>query len=284
VLGQRPDYAVVAVDRVIVKLLGPNPPHWVTAAALERAPYLARQLRGLGVPVPEVLAVDTSCREWPVRYVISGALPGVSLATVLRAELNTVFAELGMAVARVHGLVFPEFGELGADGGVIEGAPDYAEALTQRAQRRLASTRYLELFRELVERYRPVLGDSGPPALTHEDLNPYNLLVQQAEDGWHLSGILDWDAAWAGCPDSDLARLSVWHRMHPRSFWSAYQAVRPITAAFEQRKPLLALLWCLEYASPTDDHHAVTAKVCAQLGIPPIRFDQEAMRLDLLCK
>src|SRR3981081_4399704 len=28
VLGQRPDYAVVAVDRVIVKLLGPNPPHW----------------------------------------------------------------------------------------------------------------------------------------------------------------------------------------------------------------------------------------------------------------
>jgi hypothetical protein len=60
---------------------------------------------------------------------------------------------------------------------------------------------------------------------------------------------------------------------HP-AFWAAYTSERgqlpPDSAA---RLPLLQLLWCLEYAQPTPEHHAVTDSVCAALGIAPIRFD-----------
>ena len=51
-----------------------------------------------------------------------------------------------------------------------------------------------------------------------------------------------------------------------------YAAHARVPEGFELRQPLLALLWCLEYASPTAAHHADTSRVCAALGIPPIPF------------
>ena len=50
-------------------------------------------------------------------------------------ELAPAFADLGAAVARMHGLDFPAFGELDAAGGVIDGLSDYASALARRAAR-----------------------------------------------------------------------------------------------------------------------------------------------------
>ena len=38
---------------------------------------------------------------------------------------------------------------------------------------------------------------------------------------------------------------------------------------------MLQLLWCLEYADdhPSSAHEADTARVCAEIGIPRIRFE-----------
>jgi hypothetical protein len=59
--------------------------------------------------------------------------------------------------------------------------------------------------------------------------------------------------------------------MHPR-FWDTYAAAQRVADTYAQRRALLQLLWCLEYARPTADHHAVTAAVCDELGIAPVVF------------
>ena len=89
---------------------------------------------------------------------------------------------------------------------------------------------------------------------------------------WHLAGVLDFDSAWAGNPESDLARLELWRGMMHPSFWSTYAAEHRVADSYASRRALLQLLWCLEYAHPTREHNAVTAGVCGELGIPPIVF------------
>jgi fructosamine-3-kinase len=113
------------------------------------------------------------------------------------------------------------------------------------------------------------------PRLTHEDLNPSNLLVVPGEnesDDWRISAVLDFESAWAGCPESDIARLELWRDMMGDGFYEGYTATQPIADDYPTRRPIYQLLWCLEYARPTPTHHADTARVCAALDIPPVMF------------
>ncbi len=93
-----------------------------------------------------------------------------------------------------------------------------------------------------------------------------------ATDRWHLTGLLDFDSAWAGSAESDLARLALWDGMSGEAFWSGYGLTRPLTPHEAERRLILQLLWCLEYAQPTPRHHADTARLCAALGVPPFTF------------
>ncbi|MGI8826291.1 MAG: fructosamine kinase family protein [Chloroflexota bacterium] len=108
--------------------------------------------------------------------------------------------------------------------------------------------------------------------LTHEDLNPNNVLLTRDRSGWCLGGILDFDSAWAGCPESDLARLELWRGMTHPAFWDGYTTVVSIDDGYPARRPIFQLLWCLEYARPTRIHVADTARVCRALGVEAPAF------------
>ena len=112
------------------------------------------------------------------------------------------------------------------------------------------------------------------PCLSHEDLNPTNLLVaaDAATGRWRLTGLLDFDSAWVGGPESDLARISLWEGMTGAAFWAAYAPRRSPNAEARERRLILQLLWCLEYAQPTPRHQADTRAVCAALGLPALNF------------
>jgi aminoglycoside phosphotransferase (APT) family kinase protein len=183
--------------------------------------------------------------------------------------------QLGRAVAELHTRRFPAYGEIGADGDVA-GGEDYPAALVARARRRIADPRQAALFVEVLAARAALFATSWPPCLNHEDLNPTNLLVafDLRSGRWNLTGILDFDSAWAGSPESDLARLALWEGMAGDEFWTGYGLTRPLTPEEEVRRLVLQLLWCLEYARPTPRHHADTARVCAALGLPPITFGE----------
>jgi Ser/Thr protein kinase RdoA (MazF antagonist) len=279
VLKAREDYLVVRLGLgegapdVVVKLAGPRAESAAgMAGGFDRTAALHRlAARETGLPAGEVLAVDVSCQRWPWRYLIRTHLPGETWADLsprLDPEGRSLaLGEIGRAAARLHGIHFPAFGPLGPDAAVMdEGAFD--AALAAHARRIIRTPQLQALFLEALAARADLFRGLGPPCLCHEDLHGANLLFQPQEGRWRLAGILDFDKAWAGFHESDLARMAFWTGMTGASFWTAYEAEAPLAPDFEDRKALYQLLWCLEVAWDTPKHRADTASLCGVLGFP----------------
>jgi hypothetical protein len=278
------------------------------------------------VQVCEVLAVDDSCQRFPWRYLMMAHAPGMGWRDGLKRmsphARYDIFRQLGEATAALHGLRYPQFGEVGelpppltpppqgegstpdanwqdsrlvpplrGEGGRRPGEvrrqPETSspapllqgegsiEALAARARRRIANPAHADIFAAALQAHASDFADLIEPRLTHEDLNPYNLLLvpgDEPDDNWRLAAVLDFGSAWAGCHESDIARLELWRDMMGDGFTEGYTASQPIAADYPKRRPIYQLLWCLEYARPPAQHHADTARVCAALDIPPITF------------
>lgn len=128
--------------KVVVKLAGLAAP---LAAAFERTAMLQRLVAAqTTIPMPETLAVDTSCRAWPWRYCIKTHIPGQEWATARRQmtgdELSDAYRRIGSAVAQLHTIHFPAFGELTAAGDV-QGDQPYPAALRAHARARSSGAR-----------------------------------------------------------------------------------------------------------------------------------------------
>jgi Ser/Thr protein kinase RdoA (MazF antagonist) len=275
------DYLVLLVRlrrpslRVVVKLAGPEAP---LACPFERTAMLHRLVgTSTDIPMPEVLAADTSYRTWPWRYFIKTHVPGQEWAVAQRQmspqEMSDAYRQIGRAVAQLHSIHFPAFGELAMDGTVLGDEP-YMTALTTHAQASIKNAHLRALFLSVLEKRRDLFVDVGHASLCHEDLHKHNILFQRWQGQWHLATILDFDKAWAGHHETDLARLDLWKGMASQEFWEAYEAVSPVEPLYKQRRPVYQLLWCLEYARSTPEHLADTQQLCAELGLPRLeRFD-----------
>jgi fructosamine-3-kinase len=252
-----------------------------------------RVAREASVPVCEVLAVDDSCQLSPWRYLMIAHAPGMGWRDGLKRmsphARDDIFRQLGEATAALHSLRYSQFGEVGKSGTFppadltprppLPQERGSIEALTDRARRRIANPAHADLFVTVLEAHASDFADLTGPRLTHEDLNPSNLLLvpgDEPDDDWRLAAVLDFGSAWAGCPESDIARLELWRDMMGDGFTEGYTASLPIAADYPKRRPIYQLLWCLEYARPTTQHHADTARVCAALDIPPVTFGDPA--------
>jgi len=89
------------------------------------------------IPMAEILAVDVSYQDWPWRYLIKTHIPGLEWAVVRQRmsgeELFDAYRQMGEAVAQLHTIRFPTFGELTADGRV-QGDGTYLAALREHAE------------------------------------------------------------------------------------------------------------------------------------------------------
>lgn len=261
--------------KVVAKLAAPEAP---LAAAFERTALLQRLVATqTTIPMPETLAIDTSCRAWPWRYCIRTYIPGQEWAAARRQmtgeELSAAYRQIGRAVAQLHMIRFSAFGELTADG-CVQGDAPYPAALQEHARAIIRSARLRELFCSALERQRTLFLDVQRASLCHEDLHKHNILFRRHRGRWRLATILDFDKAWAGHHETDLARLELWQGMTSAEFWQAYEAICPITPLYRERRALYQLLWCLEYARPTAEHLADTQRLCRELGLPRLaRFE-----------
>lgn len=259
--------------RVVVKLAGqmaalPSP--------FDRSAAIIRLVRThTNVPNSGVIAADVSYGRWPWRYMISTYQPGHSWRSVRpllnAAELRDAYRQIGAAVATLHDIPFTQFGEVAPDGTVPFAQP-YIHALAERARRRIPNRAYGERFVTLLRECAYLFADVTEPRLTHEDLNPNNILFRNESNRWELSGILDYESAWAGCHESDLARLEFWRGMTGDGFWEGYKSILGVPPTYPQRRLLYQLLWCLEYNSDAPQHVADTRRVCLALGVTPELF------------
>lgn len=279
VAKQMHDYRVVLVEleapklSLVVKLAGPQAE---LACPFERTAALLRLVgQRTRVPVNRLVAADTSCRDWPWRYLVNERRPGAQWVQA-RQQMDedsrqNGYAQIGEAVAELHAIQFAGFGELPPSLN-LPANRDFSAAWTERARAFIPDERLRTAFLSALEPRQELFVDLGPASLCHEDLHAYNLLFEQHRSGWRLSGVLDFDKAWAGCRESDLARLEFWDGMSAPAFWQAYQGCFPMDPAYPRRRLLYQLFWCLEYARPTPRHQADTARVCRALRIPEIHL------------
>jgi aminoglycoside phosphotransferase (APT) family kinase protein len=118
--------------------------------------------------------------------------------------------QLGQAAAQLHTVSFDGYGEVDASGRLAEPLGPLA-ALSERAGRRLRMPDYRQCFGQVLDAGADLFSAAAAPGprLCHEDLNPYNVLFELHNDEPVLTGVLDFESAWAGLPESDLARLEL---------------------------------------------------------------------------
>lgn len=279
--NQHDDYFVLLVRldhpaiQVVVKLAGPQAS---MACPFDRTAMLHRLVTArTTIPMPEVLAVNMSYQTWPWRYLIKTHIPGqewvVARRQMSREDLSGAYRQIGDAVAQLHAIHFPAFGELDA-GGAVQGDRPYLAALAERSRLFVRSARLRGLFLSVLEEHKNLFADVRQASLCHEDLHHHNILFEYRQGQWRLATILDFDKAWAGHHEIDLARLDLWKGMTSDEFWSSYEAICRIAPLYAQRRPIYQLLWCLEYAQPTAEHLADTQRLCAELGLTRLeRFE-----------
>jgi aminoglycoside phosphotransferase (APT) family kinase protein len=268
------DYSVLLAQlrqpsiQVVVKLAGREAP---LACPFDRTAALHCLVAARTcIPMPEVLAVDVSCEKVPWRYFIKRYIPGQEWAEVRgqmnEEELANTYRQIGEAVAQLHAIRFPAFGELAADG-TIQSDTACLIALGDRARRFIKSERSRDLFLSVLDKNASLFAEVRHASLCHEDLHGHNILFHLKQGQWRLAAILDFDKAWAGHAESDLARLELWRGMVGRGFWGTYTKTHSLDPLYRRRRPIYQLLWCLEYARPTARHLADTNRVCAELGL-----------------
>ena len=241
------------------------------AIDLRRTARAASLARSAGVPTGAVLAVDTSGRHGPWQYLLSEHLAGVEWRRVrpllAAKEVAAAHREIAHMVLALQTVQFAAFGELDRGTGPVRG--DLVEALRRRAELRIEDPGPKAMFHRVLDRESALLAaERGPATLTHDDLHSANLLFGRDRSGaWRLCGVLDWDKAWAGPTEADLARLAFWDDMTGPGFWQVYRAARPAASGERRRALIYQLLWCLEYDSPSARHRSDLAAVEAALAL-----------------
>lgn len=219
---------------------------------------------GAGVPVGAVVAAGVADGSRAVQFLLQEQVDGVEWRSVRPllspAERATASADIARAVLGIQSVVLPSFGELDDPA-----APRLVDALRARVALRIPDGERRSLAEDVLDRHADLFAGPVRPTLTHDDLHHANLLVRWGAGGWRLVGVLDWDKAWAGPAESDVARMAFWDDMTDPEFWSVYREGVPEADGWTQRAQVHQLLWCLEYDVGTERHRRDTAGLVAAL-------------------
>jgi Ser/Thr protein kinase RdoA (MazF antagonist) len=272
-LQVRDDGAVLMVTtaadvRLVVKVAAART---ADPMSFERTAVLTALARSTGVPVPEVLAADDGLFRGRWRYLIAEHIDGVSWRE-LRPRLSTAqvaaaHRALAETLLRVQTVRFAGYGELDLQSQPAVGQ-DVVTALHQRADLRVRDPRARAAFHEVLTRDGALFSSQDAATLCHDDLHHNNVLFRESSNGWRLVALLDWDKAWAGPAESDVARMAFWDDMTGPGFWQVYPAPYDTDNDAAQRALIYQLLWCLEYDDGTARHAADTTRLQRLLTAP----------------
>ncbi|MBQ8382506.1 MAG: aminoglycoside phosphotransferase family protein [Clostridia bacterium] len=135
----------------------------------------------------------------------------LSAATLSEDQRQRVMAEITDALSRMHQMTGPAYGRVSE---VLcgRGHPDWYshveyEVITLMDQGRACGSftaAEAEHIISAVRHCKDALAEVDRPTLCHGDLWGGNILVKEADDGWHLAAIIDLDRALWGDIDFDL--------------------------------------------------------------------------------
>lgn len=177
---------IVFVSPTAVIKLGP--PMWPGEMAREAAALRAVAGR-LPVATPSLLALGALGR-W--EYLVQAPLPG--------ANLRTLWAGLGAsdraALAEQHGALMAALHALPLEDSPADLAFDWPAMLGAQRAECVSEMRRAGVADALVWQVEIYLEatpwDDQPPVLLHGDLTHLNMLVAEQDEGWRITGLIDW--------------------------------------------------------------------------------------------
>lgn len=224
-------------------------------------------LKPSGIPLPDILLVDTSKEVIPESYIISTRLHGQTIADNWASLSGTQKQSLtylaGKQLALIHSYTLPKFAPLSVylDQAALpdSGFPNwyrYVQHLFKLQARRALNLNLIERntigrMKRVLDRLRPNLEAVSTPTLLHGDYHFGNILQI---DG-RISGIINWEYAIAGDSAFDFVKIEQVPESCADSlnqFYHGYQSIRPLD---RQHREKLDFYRLLEYLGSISQSH-----------------------------
>ncbi len=178
------------------------------------------QLVASAVPAPTVLYTDPDATHFRLPWMLMSWVEGVplpeALASLSLEEAPSLAAALGATAAAIGALPFPTSGFFGPDLTISEPLDAPAEMTREqlrhllfegRGGERLGADLAARLWSQVAARVGELDALSGHVSLVHSDFRDSNLLVARKAGVWRVTGVLDWEFAFAGPSLFDLGSL-----------------------------------------------------------------------------
>jgi len=232
-------------SHVIVRLRGTD------KNAFSKTAQNIRALAELGLPVPRVLAEDTSLTHYPFRYIILEKIPGrdllYELASMTRAQMTQLAERIVSAQRAVAtlpegtGFGWGHIGEGGTEPVWFDVVRSEAERLPPVADGGPLSDYKFRLHQQRL-RFQPYFKDLTPVCFL-EDLTTKNVLLKRGE----LQGLIDFDCVcfgdplWmiglaAGCIVNDVGRQELFYIQELCRCWNLTEQQQGIVAYYAAQR------------------------------------------------
>lgn len=178
-----------------------------------------------GLPVSHVLFADPDGRICGHPYLIYRWIDGFTLNEYRRgalpSEVDRLARPLGELTARMAQHRIAASRPPRTIAGEVESA--ITTLHVGLARERLGAT-VADLLAGLLEARTELLEEQESGLLVHGDYGGRNLLVAPDTDGWHISGVLDWDAAASGSGLWDVGSFFRYSRRYDEAFRADFAA------------------------------------------------------------
>jgi aminoglycoside phosphotransferase (APT) family kinase protein len=244
-------------DPYILRVYLHNP----QAADLEHNLYLRLQTL---LPIPQSHYVG---QLDPYKFAIMQFIPGITLRDHLlgkdAADMEDLMFDAGTLLAKLSTVQFDRPGFLNSDLSIKQTSTDLLSFILESLQNKTVLNQLGDEFslklENMFEQNIDFLPDEKEHHLVHGDYDPANILVQQTQGKWQISGILDWEFASSSTVLWDVANMLRYaHHMPPHYESSFLNGLKKngvhLPDDWKQRTALLnisALLDCLVRSNST---------------------------------
>lgn len=213
----------LADDRKMILRVGPVHPEllmYYEKEMMAAEAFVFKAMEAAGIPCSHVVATGKINRRdfMLVDYIESCPLSAVQLTD---EERQTVMCEATDALSMLHQMIGPAYGRVAE---VLQGRghPDWYSHVLYEVEMLMTQARTCGSFSAAeadhlitcIKHCKNALSEVVRPTLCHGDLWGGNILIRQAEDGWHLAAIIDMDRALYGDIDFDLSCPWFRHKDH----------------------------------------------------------------------
>ncbi|MDO8642119.1 MAG: aminoglycoside phosphotransferase family protein [Candidatus Woesearchaeota archaeon] len=210
---------------------------------------------GVNVPVPRVIALDTSKTLIPHNYVLMNKIRGTDLDEVWKKlgakKKKDISFHLGKTIAELHKIRFRNFG------GILPAEKRYPswDAYIQHTLADFVHNHRnygdvpnytLDAIEQFYKKNRHLLKNIKQPVLLHGDWHRENIKIH----GNKISGVFDFEWALAGHNEFDFKNImpqSKKEKLLQEGILSGYQTVHTLPPEFETRIRLYIMMNCLDF-------------------------------------